>query len=207
MADVSVRPARPQDAEPVAHLQLQTWKAVYGDLLPAAALELPLEQVAAVWLNAIEAPPSPRHRLLVALEQAEVVGFAASEPATDDDLGAAPPVGTAPPIGTAPPATQAHDSASALAPQPAAVELTAFLIEPRWSRRGHGSRLLTASVDHWRGDGFATAVHWAFEADTVLADFLASAGWGFDGQGRGLDTGPRVVPQRRLHTNLAQPPA
>ena len=187
MADVSVRPARPQDAEPVAHLQLQTWKAVYGDLLPAAALELPLEQVAAVWLNAIEAPPSPQYRLLVALEQAEVVGFAASEPATDDDLGAAPPVRTAPP--------------------PAAVELTAFLIEPRWSRRGHGSRLLTASVEHWRGDGFATAVHWAFEADTVITAFLESAGWGFDGNGRGLDTGPRVVPQRRLHTNLAQPPA
>lgn len=190
MADVSVRPARPHDAEPVAHLQLLTWKAVYGDLLPDAALGLPLEQVAAVWLNAIEAPPSPQHRLLVALEQAEVVGFAASEPATDDDLGAAAP------------ATRAPDSA---APLPAAVELTAFLVEPRWSRRGHGSRLLTASVDHWRGDGFATAVHWAFEADTRLAGFLESAGWGFDGYGRGLDTGPRVVPQRRLHTSLAQP--
>jgi len=190
VADVSVRPARPQDAEPIAHLQLLTWKAVYGDLLPAAALELPLEQVAAVWLNAIEAPPSPRHRLLVALEQTEVVAFAASEPASDDDLAAAPD----------------SDSDRPLAPPLAAVELTAFLIEPRWGRRGHGSRLLTASVDHWRGDGFATAVHWAFEADTVVTGFLQSAGWGFDGYGRGLDTGPRVVPQRRLHTDLAQLP-
>jgi hypothetical protein len=45
-----------------------------------------------------------------------------------------------------------------------------------------------------------------FEADTVLSGFLASAGWDFDGLGRGLDTGERVVPQRRMHTALSEPP-
>ncbi|MCW2601635.1 MAG: family N-acetyltransferase [Frankiales bacterium] len=157
----------------MAHLQLLTWRSTYGDLLPADALDLPLEQVAAIWLNAIEAPPSSRHRVLVALEQAELVGFAASEPATDDDLDAAQ-----------------------------TVELSELLVEPRWGRRGHGSRLLAASVDHWRGDGMTLAVTWALEADTVMTAFLESAGWGFDGLGRGLDTGPRVVHQRRLHTEL-----
>ena len=169
MADVSVRPARPEDAEPMAHVQLVTWKAVYGDLLPADALDLPLDQVAAIWLNAIEAPPSPRHRVLVAREQAELVGFAASQPCEE---------------------------------VPHAVELSELLVEPRWGRRGHGSRLLAASVDHWRGDGVSVAVAWTFEADTVMTAFLESAGWDFDGMGRGLDTGPRVVHQRRLHTSL-----
>ncbi len=158
----------------MARVQLETWKAAYGGLLPAEALALPLEQVAAVWLHAVEAPPSPRHRLLVALEQEELVGFAASEPATDDDL----------------------DSART-------VELSALLVEPRWGRRGHGSRLLAASVDHWSGDGSLVAVTWAFEADTVMTAFLESTGWGLDGMGRGLDTGPRVVHQRRLHADVS----
>ncbi|MGB8650283.1 MAG: GNAT family N-acetyltransferase [Mycobacteriales bacterium] len=175
MADVSVRPARPEDAERVARVQLSTWRTAYGDLLPQDALDLPLVQVAAVWLNAIEAPPSPQHRVLVALDGGELVGFAASEPTTDDDL-------------------LVLD----------AVELTALLVEPRWGRRGHGSRLLAACVEHWRGDGATVAVHWAFEADTVTAGFLESAGWAFDGLGRGLDTGPQVVPQRRLHVGLTE---
>jgi GNAT superfamily N-acetyltransferase len=175
VADVSVRPARPEDAERVAHVQLRTWKVAYGDLLPPEALDLPWEQVAAVWLHAIEAPPSPRHRLLVALDQSELVGFAASQPATDDDLAAEP-----------------------------TAELTAFLVEPRWGRRGHGSRLLAASVDHWRRDGSSLAVTWVFESDTVTTDLLVAAGWGFDGLGRGLDTGPRVVHQRRLHADITE---
>jgi GNAT superfamily N-acetyltransferase len=173
MADVSVRPARPEDAELMARVQLVTWKAAYSDLLPADALDLPLVQVAAIWLNAIEAPPSPRHRVLVALERSELVGFAASEPATDEDL----------------------DPAST-------VELSELLVEPRWGRRGHGSRLLAASADHWRGDDVEVAVAWAFEADTVVTGFLESAGWAADGRGRGLDTGPRVVHQRRFHAAL-----
>lgn len=173
MADVSVRPARASDAERVAHLQLGTWQAAYADLLPPAALQLPLEQVAAVWLNAIEAPPSPRHRVLVADERGEVVGFAASEPATDDDL----------------------------TPEQTA-ELTAFLVEPRWGRRGHGSRLLAACVEHWRGDGSTLGVTWVFDSDAVTAGFLTSAGWAADGLGRGLETGPRVVRQRRWHADI-----
>jgi GNAT superfamily N-acetyltransferase len=169
VADVSVRPARPADAELIAHVQLTTWGGAYAKVLPPVALELPLEQVAAVWLNSIENTPSPRHRVLVALEGSELVGFLASEPASEDDL---------------------------------ATEISAFLVEPRWGRRGHGSRLLAAAVEHWRGDGSSVAVHWAFEADTVLIGFLESAGWGFDGLGRGLDTGARVVPQRRLHVDI-----
>jgi GNAT superfamily N-acetyltransferase len=173
VADVSVRPARPADAELIARVQLLTWKSAYSSLLPPEALDLPLVQVAAVWLNSIENAPSPRHRVLVALDGGELVGLLASEPAADDDLSAD------------------------------VSEISAFLVEPRWGRRGHGSRLLAAAVEHWRGDGSATAVHWAFEADTVLTAFLESAGWGFDGLGRGLDTGARVVPQRRMHADVS----
>ena len=172
MADVSVRPARAQDAERIARVQLVTWREAYARLLPAETLALPEEQVAAVWLNAIESPPGPQHRVLVAMDGVELVGFAAAQPTADDDLA------------------------------PGVVELAALLVEPRWGRRGHGSRLLTAAVDLWRTDGSTVAVSWVFEADSVTTGFLEAAGWGHDGFGRGLDTGPRVVTQRRLHTDL-----
>lgn len=173
MADVSVRPARPEDAELIAHVQLTTWQEAYARLLPPEALAVPLVQVAAVWLNAIEAAPSPRHRVLVALDGAELVGFAASTPSTDDDLD---PTITS--------------------------EVATLLVEPRWGRRGHGSRLLAATVDYWRGERVQLGVHWAFETDVVVLGFLEASGWALDGLGRGLDTGPRVVTQRRLHTSL-----
>lgn len=163
VADVSVRPARPEDAERVARVQLATWRTAYGDLLPPGVLDVPEVEVAAVWLRAVEVPPSPRHRVLVAMDGAELVGLAASEPVDD------------------------------------AVELSALLVEPRWGRRGHGSRLLAASVDHWRGDGAALAVTWSWEADEATASFLASSGWEPDGTARSLDTGQRQV---RWHVAL-----
>lgn len=173
MADVSVRPARPADAERVARVQLSTWRTAYADLLPADALAVPEEQVAALWLRAVEVPPSAQHRLLVALERDELVGFVALAPAEDGDLD---------------PATTG--------------ELTALLVEPRWGRRGHGSRLLAAAVDTWRPDGVRTAVLWAWERDAATRGFLSGAGWELDGAARGLDTGPRVQRQVRLHASL-----
>lgn len=175
MADVSVRPARPEDAERVARVQLSTWRTAYADLLPAEALDVPEVQAAALWLGAVESPPSPQHRLLVAMERDELVGFAASGPASDEDLD----------------------------PETAA-DLMTMLVEPRWGRRGHASRLVAASVESWRTDGFATAVAWAWERDPATLGFLKGSGWEPDGTARGLDTGARVQRQLRLHTDLRE---
>lgn len=173
MADVSVRPARPDDVEAVARLQLSTWRTAYADVLPPEALSADVHEVAQAWAAAVEQPPSPRHRVLVALERAEVVGLAASAPAQDDDLDAT-----------------------------STSELSALAVEPRWGRRGHGSRLLAATVDLWREDGTPLAVAWAWERDTAVRGLLTGAGWALDGTARGLDTGPRVERQVRLHVSL-----
>ena len=170
VADVSVRPAQPEDAERVAVVQLSTWRTAYS-FLPEDALDVPTEQAAALWLRAIEVPPTATHRVLVAMEGNELVGFAASGPAEDDDIDA--------------------------------VEVSALLVEPRWGRRGHGSRLLAATVDHWREDGAATAVSWIWERDAASRSFLTGAGWEPDGAARGLDTGPRIERQVRLHADVS----
>ena len=173
MADVSVRPARPEDAEDVARVQLETWRTAYAGLLPPEALDLPEDEVTAAWRAAITEAATPRHRVLVAVEGQDVVGFTASAPAGDDGLAA--------------------DTTS---------EVTALLVVPRWGRRGHGSRLLAASVDGWRDDGVRTAVTWAFERDPATRRFLEAAGWGLDGLARGLDSGAAVVRQLRLHVDV-----
>ncbi|MEN3357540.1 MAG: hypothetical protein V7637_1522 [Mycobacteriales bacterium] len=178
MADVSVRPARAEDVPEIARIQVSTWRAAYADLLPEAVLARATEDVAAAqWAAAITEPPSPAHRVLVALEQDAVVGFAAfgpPEPADADDS----PAG--------------------------AGQIYALLVEPRWGRRGHGSRLLAAIVDHLREGGVERALAWVADGDAASTRFYRSAGWEPDGYARTLEDAGRTVRESRLHVSLAE---
>ncbi|HYN96571.1 MAG TPA: GNAT family N-acetyltransferase [Pilimelia sp.] len=178
-----VRPAQPAEAGQIARIQLTTWRTAYRRMLPRRILDnLDEGFLERRWLAAIAEPPSPRHRVLVAVEQAEeshLVGFAAAGPADDHAVAPAEPA--------------LPDSV---------VAVTDLLVEPRWGRRGHGSRLLAASVDLWRSDGFASAVAWAYDADVAMRAFLTSAGWEPDGAARALDVDDLLVNQLRLHTRL-----
>lgn len=176
-----VRPARPGDAAEIARIQLATWRTAYRRMFPPHVLaNLDEGYLARGWTEAITSPPSERHRVLVAVEQSEAasstVGFAAFGPADEQALAPSEP---------------------ALPSSVAAV--TDLLVEPRWGRRGHGSRLLSAAVTHWRDDGFESAVAWAYEQDKAMQKFLTSAGWEPDGAGRALDVDDMLVPQLRLH--------
>ncbi|MDG4792464.1 GNAT family N-acetyltransferase [Micromonospora sp. WMMD1082] len=177
-----VRPARPEDAGEIARIQLATWRVAYRRLLPRHVLDgLDEAALAQRWDAAIRQPPGDTHRVLVAVEQAEqsyLVGFAASGPADAEAL--AP-----------------NEPADSLGPDVVAV--TDLLVEPRWGRRGHGSRLLAASVDLWRESGFDRAVAWVFEGEPASRKFLTAAGWEPDGAGRALDVDDMLVPQLRLH--------
>lgn len=164
-ADVSVRPARPEDDAEIARIQVVTWRTAYRSLLPPEVLdEWDTRTATASWHSAVAAPPTPGHGVLVALERNAVVGFAAFGPAELSDGETSDPAG---------PTT----------------EVSTLLVEPRWGRRGHGSRLLAAVVDVARGGGAARLQVWLPEADAVSAGFYESAGWAPDGWARTLDTG------------------
>jgi GNAT superfamily N-acetyltransferase len=196
MANGFVRPARPGDASEIARIQLATWRTAYRRLLPRTALaELDEAWMAEQWLAAVEEPPSPRHHIMIAIEQAGPPPDAEStgEPAVRSNI-----------VGFA--ATGPADEA-ALAPEEkplpeTTAAITDLLVEPRWGRRGHGSRLLAAAVDGWRSDGFDTAVAWAYDGDPATRAFLASAGWEPDGATRALDVDDLLVNQLRLHVAL-----
>jgi GNAT superfamily N-acetyltransferase len=82
-------------------------------------------------------------------------------------------------------------------------EVFELLVENGAQRAGHGSRLLTAAVDHLREHGYRRAVTWLFEADEPAMRFYTSAGWAVDGSRRTLEMG-EPVEQIRLHTGLEE---
>jgi GNAT superfamily N-acetyltransferase len=91
---------------------------------------------------------------------------------------------------------------AATAPAGPAREVTVLLVEPRWGRRGHGSRLLAAVADLARDAGTTTLTTWLTEQDVVTSRFLETTGWAPEGGVRLLQSGDDVVRQLRWHTRL-----
>jgi len=172
-----VRAAVPLDAGPVANIQVRSWQAGASTVTLAAVLAaVEVQAIEEGWTTAISAPPSPRHRMLVAVADGAVVGFAAIAPAGDPD------------------SDPAHEG-----------ELVALHVDPSHRVAGHGSRLLAASIDGLRADACSVAYHWINADDLTTRSFLIGAGWAADGGRRELDLhGDRAttVAQLRLHTAL-----
>jgi len=176
-ADGSVRLATTDDAATIASIQAEALRQNYSALLPEAAIdEFDLTAATNGWTSAISSPPSPRHRVFVAVDLVGVVGFAASAPAADEDL------------------NPERDA-----------ELPAFHVAPGHTRLGHGSRLMAAAVDHAHDDGVNRLVMWVFAADDPMRMFLRDNGWEPDGSTRDLDVG-ELLHQVRMHTGIKDGP-
>jgi GNAT superfamily N-acetyltransferase len=182
VADVSVRPAGLADVPEIARVQRETWRQAYSAWLPPEILDEVTPEVAEqTWGAAVAQPPGPRHHVLVALEQQWIAGFAAFSPAEPDPEAADAGAHASGPVG----------------------QVDALLVEPRWGRRGHGSRLLAATVDLMRADGVRTATVWLPEQDGASLAFFTSAGWERDGYARTLETdGGASMTELRLHVSL-----
>lgn len=178
-ADVSVRVAWAADAPEIARVQVATWRRAYADLLPPELLaELDETAFAAQWTEAINRPKDARQRVLVALERATLCGFALTAPADDPD------------------ADPGVDG-----------QIAELVVDLDRLGQGHGSRLITASADTLRADGFERATSWVNATADALRGFLVSAGWAPDGAHRELDLtgdGSVRVKQLRLHTDLRE---
>lgn len=174
-ADVSARLAWPDDAPSIARIQLQTWQMSFGDLIPADVLDgVDPVTMAGRWSTTLSAPKDARMRVLVALERADVRGFALVHPSYDPD------------------SDQVADG-----------EVGEFVIDPAHQREGHGSRLLQAAMDTLQADKFTRAVWWVTSTDDVLRSFVAESGWEPDGAHRELESeNGSTIKQIRLHTGL-----
>jgi GNAT superfamily N-acetyltransferase len=112
--------------------------------------------------------------VLVATEGDRLVGFAAVGPSEEEDG------------------------------RPGDAAVAALLVEPRWGRRGHGSRLLAAAVDFLRQDGTTRLVAWIPDGDRASTAFYESAGWGPDGRARLLEADGGSVRETRWHVALEE---
>lgn len=186
MADASVRTARPAEAAEIARIQRDTLAMAYESLMPPEVMaQLVDPAVRAAILDGITAQvtsASADARVLVALEGEQIVGFAFVQAAV-------------------------RDGVSVLEDGDGDPEHTGYLeqilVEPRWGRRGHGSRLLAAAAAFFAESGFARAVTWVPDANAATTSLLESAGWARDGYARGYDTGTgATVREVRFHTGL-----
>lgn len=83
---IRIRPAGPADALPIAEIHVATWRAAYQGVLPAEALAgLSVERRQGQWQQWL-VPAAPQ-RVLVAVDRAEIVGFASFGPSRDADAG------------------------------------------------------------------------------------------------------------------------
>jgi GNAT superfamily N-acetyltransferase len=175
----SVRLAWPAEAAAIADVQRRVWTA---ELAPDVAAEVlsgvSAAEMTTAWHQAIARPPQARFRVLVAVEESRVVGYATTVPGGDPD------------------AVAATDG-----------EVQEFAVDPPARRRGHGSRLLNACADTLRADGFSRARWWVASTDDDLRRFLTGAGWAADGSSREIGSEDVDVRLRqvRLHTDLSPP--
>jgi L-amino acid N-acyltransferase YncA len=180
MAEATVRPATPADADEIARIQIDTWRAAYAELLPAAVLDgLSLSDTADTWQQTIAQGPA---RVFVATEGQWLVGFAAA--------------------GLSP---QSESASADGVPVPDADQValvSTLLVEPRWGRRGHGGRLLAAVGEAMVADGLARGISWVAEADKASLGFFERAGWVTDGTVRTLDAGGQPLREVRMTGTL-----
>lgn len=160
-ADASVRPARPGEEAAVAKIQVESWISALGERLgPRRHSAFDVDAVQASWAAAIAQPPTPGHRVLVALAGERIVGFVAVAPPKD---------------------------------------IVALEVAPDQRRRGHGSRLLSAAVDHLRMHGAEEMRIWALEKDSVRSEYLRSVGFAESGMRRELDGPGITIPEQLWH--------
>lgn len=179
MADVSVRPAGPADGPALAAVQVRAWLASYADSWPAAVLAEFAQSEPAFAEQWAESAGQPPTR------QHRVLVACAG-----------PTI-----VGGAAFGPASDEDATG------AGELFILVVDPEFRTAGHASRLLAATVDHLRGDGFEAVTAWVDAADDGLRGLLVSTGWEADGSHRALDfagDGVLVVHQVRLHTDLRE---
>jgi GNAT superfamily N-acetyltransferase len=175
-ATTLVRPARAGDPSAISAVQARAWRMAYGNLLPEATLAaLTPQALLPAWRRAVAEPPSPRHAVLVAVADDILVGFAAVGPSEDRDAGE-------------------HDG-----------QLAVLAVDPIHQRAGHGSRLLSAVVDHLRDHGLTALTAWIPEGDLARSAFVTSAGMLPDGARRSYEgaDGASVV-EIRFSADLAE---
>lgn len=170
MADADVHTATPADLTEIIRIHRETWRLAYAELLPPEVLDtLDADEA---WALAVQSGA-----VLKATESEWTVGFVVASKAPDEEVAKAD--------GTLP--ADAETTA-----------LVSVLVEPRWGRRGHGTRLVAEACRRLAEGGATRGIAWVPEADKASRNFYERLGWMGDGTVRTLDAGGRPLREVRL---------
>ena len=174
MADAGVHTATAADLSEIVRIHRETWRLAYAQLLPQEVLDtLDTDEA---WALAVQ-----QGAVLKATEGEWTVGFVVASKAPDDEVAKAD--------GTLP-----EDAAT--------TALVSVLVEPRWGRRGHGTRLVAEAGRRLAEAGATRGIAWVPEADKASKSFYERLGWTGDGTVRTLDAGGRPLREIRVSGSL-----
>lgn len=78
---ILIRPAEPADARPIAHVQTESWRSTYKDIISADFLaNMDVERRAAVWHTGLTNPTHRSCYFVAEDEHGQVIGFACGGP-------------------------------------------------------------------------------------------------------------------------------
>lgn len=170
----SVRLAMPAEAVDIARIQRRAWSR--NPTTRAVLEQVPADEMARTWHQAIVKPPLAHFRIMVALGQGQIVGFVVVGPSPDDDA------------------------------EMRTGHVAEFIVDEELPFGAHSGRLINAAVDTLRKDGYQTATMWIPTDADDLRGFLLECGWGADGahQEVGTEDGSATIKLVRLHTDIRE---
>lgn len=185
--DRTVRPARPEDAEPIGAIQRDALEAHLRATLEAKNASSQAEDIIAAlpaveafqehWAQTLSSPAPEGCHTLVAIHGQSVGGFICAIPG--EELPEIPDKRPAIPAGT---------------------EIVALEVNPHFQRSGHGSRLLNALAETC---GASNLRIWVGVEDEVRVRFLQSAGFTPSGLRRQLQMPGATADEHLWWTSLA----
>ena len=174
----TVRPARPEDADEIARINVAAWQHAYRGIVADPVLDRMLPESRLPGWTRVLAMPSPSAVFV----------------AVDDDgrMGAYCAVDAVREVGDAHP--DLHTG-----------EIVAIYADPAFKGTGAGHGVHEAGVRHLIDNGFRYAVLWVFQDNTPSREFYESHGWRHDGVVHRYELGDQELPEVRYARFLSAP--
>jgi ribosomal protein S18 acetylase RimI-like enzyme len=174
---VRIRRAEPSDAAAIARVHVESWQAAYLGLLPATYLNrLNVPDQTEKWSRILRGYTTPGSRTWVLSVGGKVMGFSASGPSRDNDLG----IAEARRVG----------------------EIYTIYLSPRIWGHGLGAELIEAVELDLTARGYRSATLWVLSGNTRARRFYELVGWKSDGTQRPIWMGGASPTEMRYRRAL-----
>jgi dihydropteroate synthase len=173
-----IRLAGPEDAEAMARVQINSWRAAYRGILPTPILEhLAAAPLAGAFRSMASAPPAPTTRLWALDLGGRLTAYAATGPCRDEGRD----------------------------PARTAEVYALYALQEYWGL-GLGRALMARVLEGFRDLGFQDTVLWVLERNTRARHFYEAGGWHLSGAARTVWQDGIALRERQYSLDLEDRP-